>query len=180
MQHAAVHAVLACRAFLAVLFIASVHGKARRGTAYRRFEEAVERLLPSWPPARRLGSRRIAALVLAAEAGVPVLVAAPATAPAGLLLGAALLLAFAGVLARAVRAGHDGACHCFGESARPVGRGQVIRNLVLGSAALAAAGLATRGGTAGLEGTLVAVLAGALLAVLVVHAEDVGDLFRSL
>ncbi|WP_449061606.1 MauE/DoxX family redox-associated membrane protein [Planomonospora algeriensis] len=147
------HVVLACRALLAVIFTVSVLGKIRRREDYRRFADTVGRLAPvRLPLPGGITGARIAVLVLAAEAAVPLLAAVPGTAGWGLLLGAVLLLVFAGVLARAVHTGYGGACRCFGDSGRPVGRAQVVRNLLLGTAALVGAGLAVRGGAAGAVG----------------------------
>jgi hypothetical protein len=81
--------------------------------------------------------RPVAYAVIAAEAAVVPLVLL--VAPAGLALGALLLLAFAGTIAVTLNRGARPTCRCFGAKSAPLRGAHVARNLVL--AALAVAGL---------------------------------------
>ncbi|MBO4270636.1 MauE/DoxX family redox-associated membrane protein [Microbispora triticiradicis] len=133
-----VYAVLTVRLVLAGVFLVSFLTKLRTRRAFGEFTTAVRRLgglpTPLVAPA--------AVVVVAAEAGTVVLLAAPGLdgdATAGLVLAGALLLGFAVILARALRRGAAGPCRCFGGSDEPIGLRDVARNGVL--VACAAAGV---------------------------------------
>ena len=160
---------VAARCTLALVLLAAAVSKLRDGRAGR---DALANLVPAsvagpvWPA--------LIALELALAGGVALGLDAAA------LAAAALLLAGAGLLARALRAGRDGAaCGCFGARSR-VTRAAVARNVVL-AAAFAALPLLPRSGLTtdtwlaiGLVAALVAV---AVLAVAVAAlAREVGML----
>lgn len=163
-----------CRSLLALLFLASAAGKLRGAGAYRDFVAATARLAPRFLPARRA-----AVAVVAAEIAVVVLVAVPATTAAGFLLAVALLTAFTLAILAALRRDERAPCACFGRSRRRLGRGHVVRNLLL----LVVAGLGLAGsafaaaGPTDTAGLLTAVAAGAVGALLVSFADDFIDLF---
>ncbi|GAA2015371.1 hypothetical protein GCM10009839_08290 [Catenulispora yoronensis] len=133
--------------WLAVLvFVASAVAKA---SAFGAFRVELPHLIPrlSRPSRRVRPSRRsgpvvtgLAAFVVAAEGATAALMAVPATAEAGAAIAAALLVAFTGVLVRALRVADGAACNCFGASTSAVAPRHVVRNvLLLGAALLAAA-----------------------------------------
>lgn len=171
--------VTALRVLLALVFVASAVGKLRGRDAYARFTAATARLAPGSSAAA--GTRWIAAAVVGAKAAVVVLLVLPATAAFGFALAAALLAAFTAAIVRALAHGDRAPCACFGDADTPLGPRQVVRNLSLAAAALAGFG-ATLSGTPRLPdatGALFAVAAGALVALLVLAADDIIELFRS-
>lgn len=158
---------------VAVVFVASTVGKLRSASAYAGFVAATRRLAP----VRR--HRRLAGAVVAAEAAVPVLLAVPVTVPLGFGLAGLLLAGFTAGILMALRRRESAPCNCFGASGAPLGYGQVVRNMVL--AAVAGTGLLTAlasGGMPGSPGVFAAVVAGGLLALLVIVADDIAALFR--
>ncbi|MGI5326412.1 MauE/DoxX family redox-associated membrane protein [Actinomadura nitritigenes] len=170
--------VTALRVLLALVFVASAAGKLRGRGAYARFTAATARLAPR-PLAA--GTRWIAAAVVGTEAAVVVLLVLPATAAFGFALAAVLLAVFTAAIVRALGRGDRAPCACFGDADTPLGPRQVMRNVSLATAALAGFG-ATLSGASGLpdvSGTLVAVAAGGLVALLVLAADDIIELFRS-
>lgn len=89
-----------------------------------------------------------------------------------------LAMAFAVAILAAIRRGDRAPCNCFGASARPVGRVHVVRNAVLIIvAALGLAADAAEAGPVGPAGGFAAVIAGGVLAALVVRADDLAELF---
>ena len=68
----------------------------------------------------------VAAVVVAAEAADVILL--PVLPVVGLLLAAALLLAFGAAALAAVARGVKAPCRCFGASVRPLGRSHAVRN----------------------------------------------------
>ncbi|MEU6427173.1 MauE/DoxX family redox-associated membrane protein [Microbispora sp. NPDC046973] len=168
--------IVGCRTLLALLFLASATGKLRGADAYRDFVAATGRLAPRFLP-----TRRAAVAVVATEIAIVALVAVPATAAAGFLLAAGLLTAFTLAILAALRRDERAPCACFGRSRRRLGRGHVVRNLLL----LVVAGLGFAGsaipvfpaGPAETAGVLTAVTAGAVGALLVSFTDDFIDLF---
>lgn len=160
------------------MFAAAVAGKLRGRGPYAGFVRAAGRLGPRWLVSR-VPAGVLAGGVIAAEAAVPVLLVPPGTARVGFALAGLLASAFAVAVLVALRRGDRAPCNCFGVSARPVGGGQLVRNVVLA----AAAGLGLAAGAAGagpLEpaGVVAAVVAGAVITAVVVAADDVAELFR--
>jgi hypothetical protein len=115
----------------------------------------------------------IAPVVLLGEAAATVLVV---TAPrAGFALAAALLLAFAAAIARALRRGDTRPCRCFGRSTTPLARHHIWRNLLLTAVALA--GALAPAGAPGVALTVEAAAAGLVVGALTVMLDDLRFLF---
>ncbi|GAB3437401.1 DoxX family protein [Flindersiella endophytica] len=173
------YVVLGCRCMIGLVFLASVVSKLRGRESYARFVAATARLGPGWIVAR-VPAGVLAGGVIAAEAAVLVLLVLPGTAWVGFVLAGLLALVFAVAVLAALRRGDRAPCHCFGASTRPVGGVHLVRNVVLGASA--GLGLTVGAAAAGpLEpaGVVAAVVAGAVAAALVVTADDVAELFRS-
>lgn len=169
--------VLGCRGLLVGTFLVSLLGALRGRTAYRAFVTATAQLLAV---SERTG-RLLAALTVAAEAGVVATLTVSVTLTAGFVAATGLLSCFTAVLLRALHRGTDRACHCFGASGAPVGPHHVVRDLVLIVAA--ATGLVARlvappGGyhAAGVLLTAFVVLVGVLL---VSRLDDLATLWRT-
>jgi hypothetical protein len=91
-----------------------------------------------------------------------------------------LLLAFTGAIVVTLRRGDRRPCRCFGAGTVPLGRGHVIRNLVLLVVALAGlVAAAGQPGTAGLAGALVAAVSGLVAGLLITRFDDLVELFGS-
>ncbi|MEE6261319.1 MauE/DoxX family redox-associated membrane protein [Plantactinospora sonchi] len=168
---------IAIRCLLGVVFLASSLTKVAGRDAFDAFVGSV-RELRLLPPG--LG-RPVARLVVVAEFGVWVLLALPTfwTYLVGLVVAEALLVAFAVGVGVSVRRGVRAPCRCFGASATPLGRRQVIRNVVLAvvPAVGVVAGLGAGPTRAG--GVVAALLGGLLSGGLVVVLDDILDLFQS-
>ncbi|HST41251.1 MAG TPA: TlpA disulfide reductase family protein [Conexibacter sp.] len=126
-------------------------------------------------------ARLVAPLALAlplAELALAALLLPAATAPLAALAALALLALFTAALVRALHAGRAPACNCFGAlSTRPLGRGALVRNGLLGAlaAAVAADGLLADGrapslAAVSLSGTAVLALAGGAAVALLLSA----------
>lgn len=137
------------------------------------------RSLPELVPVRRALVRPLAALVVALEVLVPVLVAVPATTSYGLGVALTLLVAFTVAIAVALARGRNAPCRCFGVSATPLGARHLVRNgllcLATAPALLLPAGEGMTGGTVG--GTVVAAAAALVGALLIASYDDIVDLF---
>jgi hypothetical protein len=132
--------------------------------------------------ALRLVPRRRVPAVVAATVAAELATAAlclPGSGVPGLVLGAALLAAFAAVAARARRMRVAVACRCFGGNGAPLGRPQIVRNLVIAAVAVAAAVAAAfgpGGGPLAGWGVALAVLAAAVVVTLVVFLDRITEL----
>ncbi|MEV0623444.1 MauE/DoxX family redox-associated membrane protein [Nonomuraea sp. NPDC050404] len=164
---------------LVVVFGASSLSKVLRAGAYRDFAASVRDLAPlpaRWAPA-------IAAAVVSAEIVTAGLLLTPGY-PAGLVLAAALLGAFAAVAVTAGRRGLRVPCNCFGGGAGagrrlPLGTPHAVRNLLL--AAVALAGLfGDPGVVPGWAGAGLSGVAALVCAALVLRFEDIAALFGPL
>jgi hypothetical protein len=170
--------VLGCRCVVGLVFVASVVGKLRGRDSYAGFVMATRRLGPGW--VARVPVGLVAGGLIAAEAGVLVLLVLPGTSWMGFLLAGLLALAFGAAVMAALRRRERLPCNCFGISARPVGGVHLIRNVVLALAAgLGLAAGAPAAGPLQPAGVVAVVVASAVVAVVVVTADDVVDLFRS-
>nr|WP_087887329.1 MauE/DoxX family redox-associated membrane protein [Streptomyces alboflavus] len=149
-----------------------------RGAAFAAFLASV-RSLRVVPPAL---VRPVAVTVIAGEAAVCVLLAAPArgATTAGLLVAAALLAAFTVGIAAALRRGVTAPCRCFGASSTPLGTLHLVRNTVLCALALAGALAAPTAESAPPGGALVAGGAGLVAGALVTQLDHLLALFRPL
>jgi hypothetical protein len=157
-----------CRVLLLVVFAVAVAGKLRDPAGFRR---AVAELVP----AVRRHAAVVARCVVGVEAGIVVLLGVPGTAVLGAWACLALLVAFTGAVAGAVRRGSAASCHCVGASAGPVGARQLARNVVL--LMVAAGGVVPPAGEA--VGFVLAALAGGVLGLLVLSFDAIVDLFRT-
>ncbi|MEV0386257.1 MauE/DoxX family redox-associated membrane protein [Nonomuraea sp. NPDC050643] len=130
--------------------------------------------------ARHPTGRRLTRLLVAAELTVAALVIAPATAPAGLALAAALMWGFAAFVAVTVRGRRRVPCPCFGPSRTPLGPVHVVRNVLLGAvAAFGAAATAYVPANPLQPGEVVVTLVAAAFGVgMAAFADDVHALFR--
>lgn len=160
---------------LAAVFVVAVAGK----LGSRRYAEFVT-TLRQWTG----WSGRLAALAaatsIAGETAVPVLLAGPGTAMAGLMLAAALLVAFTVAMLFAHHRGVTVPCRCFGASVAPLSGRHVLRNAFL--ATVTVVGVAIALSPVAVQaphpaGLLVAGTAGLVAAALAVRLDDIAELF---
>ncbi|MEU1394064.1 MULTISPECIES: MauE/DoxX family redox-associated membrane protein [unclassified Nonomuraea] len=154
---------LGCRAVLCLVFLAALAGKA---TGWRAFVSSVPGLAP------RLPAVPVAVAVLAGESAAVVLLVLGERA--GFMLAAVLLAAFAAAILLALRRGAAATCRCFGVTAAPLSRVQIVRNLLL--IAVAVTGWVMPGGRVELAGVALALVAAAVLAAVLVLFDDLADL----
>ncbi|WP_250903613.1 MauE/DoxX family redox-associated membrane protein [Actinomadura sp. NEAU-AAG7] len=136
---------LAAQSLMAGVFALAAFSKLRGREEFGRFATTVRKLTMRSGPE----TAAVAGAFAAVEALTAVLIAVPATAPAGLWTAAALLTLFIGVVFRAVRGRVFAECGCFGGSAAMsyplLGRNALLLTLAL-------AGLAASGDRAAWEG----------------------------
>jgi hypothetical protein len=164
---------VAGRMVLALVFIASATAKLLGRARFNAFTSGIRDL-------RLLPTRAVtlaASLVVVAELALPALVAFPRTALAGLLLAAALLTLFTGVIGTVLRRRTRAACPCFGFPAVSFGRRHLVRNGILLTITVAAivAGNAAVGSLAP-GGAVVAALAALVVGILIVSFDELADL----
>ncbi|YCK41139.1 MauE/DoxX family redox-associated membrane protein [Actinomadura sp. ATCC 39365] len=167
------YVALACRVTLGVVFLVAVAGKVRGRSAFAGFRGSVRGLVP-------LGPRAVTALsgaVVLAEGCVVVLLAIPGTVRAGMMLAGTVLVGFCAGIVRAMRSGSTTPCRCFGAAGTPLGRRHLVRNA--GLLALVAAGLVPGHAAPHPAGVALSVLAGGVLAVIVIFFDDLADLFAA-
>lgn len=165
------YVTLTARCALGLVFLVAVLGKVRDRDAFREFRRSVPGLAPGLPPTAT------SVAVVAAESAAVVLLAVPRTAPAGLALAGAVLLAFATGIHRALREGRHATCRCFGTRPSPAGRVHLARNLAL--TALAFGGLAAHLAAPGPvhpAGAAVAVAGAGVLTLVFIFFDDLADL----
>ncbi len=171
---------------LVVVFATSGASKLRGPDAQRTFAASLGDL--PFLPARSV--RGVAAALTAGElmvaadllasliagwAGLPGAVAMTAVAlTATAILLITLTVGIAITLRRGVRAG----CACFGSAHRPLGVSHLVRNVLLLAAAGTAAALPPAPPVRP-QDLLVAVTAGAVAAFLIIHADDMAELFAA-
>lgn len=126
--------VLGCRGVLIGVFLVSLVGKVRSRESYLEFVSATGNLLAI----HQRTARKLAPLVVGAEAAVTSTLVLPQSVRAGFAAAAALLCCFSVALIRARHRGIDAPCRCFGASMSPVRSYHVARNCFL--IALAALG----------------------------------------
>ncbi|MHA6628949.1 MauE/DoxX family redox-associated membrane protein [Pseudonocardia sichuanensis] len=154
-----IYLLLTSQFVTAGVFSLSAYGKVREQSEFARSLADFH-----VPPRVRVA---VAAAVTAVEVAVIPLALLPATAVAGLALGAVLLLGFAAVIGLTLRRGRRPRCRCFGAVGAPLRGAHVVRNGVLAAIATAGAVLAaTHQAVAPPIGSFVVtgVLAAALLA----------------
>jgi hypothetical protein len=170
----AVFLTLTARVLTGVVLVVSIAAKTRTAGERAEFTRWVRSLGAVPPPY----VPRAAATLVGAECAVVVLLALPWTGPAGLALAAALLLFFAAAIAWVGHHGVTVPCRCFGNSARPMGRAQILRNVALaGAAAAAAAGPVQPDRPLAAADATLAVLLGATTALVVTRLDDIAELF---
>ncbi|MET8863873.1 MauE/DoxX family redox-associated membrane protein [Nonomuraea sp. NPDC004580] len=156
-----------CRVMLAVVFLAAAVSKVRN----RRDRAAFRTSLGAFGVKARFRPA-VAAAVIAGELATAALLAADATALAGLALGSALLIAFAVTIGAVLRRGSSVSCRCFGASTQPLGRRHLVRNALL--LLVAAAGVTGTAPAAGWDpgALLVAGFMAVIVAALVISYDD--------
>ncbi|NUR89819.1 MAG: methylamine utilization protein MauE, partial [Nonomuraea sp.] len=146
---------LGCRGVLCLVFLAALAGKV---TGWRAFVSSVPGLAP-WLPAAPVA----VAVVIGEGAAVVLLLLGER---AGFVLAAVLTAAFATAILLALRRGSAAVCRCFGVTAAPLSRAQIVRNLLL--IAVAVTGWAAPGGSVEPAGAALALVAAAVLAAVLV------------
>lgn len=162
------YARVACATLVGVVFVASAVSKVRDFGGFARS-------LPALVPVARRLVRPLAAVVLVAEAAVPVLLVVPPATSYGFAVGGVLFAAFTAAIAVALRHGRLAPCRCFGASSAPIGPRHLARNGALLIIAVAG-GLAPHG-LPPLPALSVAAVAGLIGAILIVSFDDIVDLF---
>lgn len=156
-----------CCWLIAVVFAISAVGKLRVRTAFRRSVADMAVL-----PARLVGP--VATAVPLAEAIAVVLLVVPPTAVVGSLLALVLLAAFTTGIGIVLWRGTQASCLCFGTAERPYAVRHLVRNSLLIVAA--ATGVVTAGPVTDLLATLIAMVAGAVAAVMLIVSDELLDL----
>ncbi|WP_175411072.1 MauE/DoxX family redox-associated membrane protein [Streptomyces sp. TRM64462] len=167
---------IAARCVLGTIFLVSSTAKTAGRGAFGAFAASLPGLVRVAPRA----ARPLAALVVAAEFTVCVLLAVPVPVAgrAGHAAAAALLLAFAAVIGAGLRRGGGAECRCFGRGALPLRPRHLVRNVLLAAAALTGAavtGAAARSPGAG--GAALAAGVGVTVGVLVTQLDALTELF---
>lgn len=165
---------LACRVLVGVTFLAAVLGKVRDLDAFRSFTVSLRAL--GWLPARL--RRWVATITVGTELSIVALVAWSPTAPAGLAVAAAAVGAFTAAMVDASRQGRPVRCRCLG-GGEVWGRAHVVRNVLLGGAALL--GLLAQATAARPQpaGAIVAAGVAVVAALLLIHSHDLAYLLSS-
>lgn len=162
-----IYLLLTSQFVTAGVFALSAYGKVREQSAFAR--SLVDFHVP---PGARVP---VAVAVTAAEVAVVPLALVPATAVAGLALGAVLLFGFAAVIGLTLRRGSRPRCRCFGAVSAPLRGAHIVRNVVLAAIATAGAVLAaTYQAVTPLIGSYV--VTGVLAAVLLAAVANFDDL----
>jgi Methylamine utilisation protein MauE len=169
--------LLFAQCLIGLTFALSVAGKLRGVREFRAFQDSL-RAMALLPGAL---VRPVAAVVVAAEAAVPVLLlplpGSPFTA-AGFLLGGALLAAFTVAVALVLRRGTAAECRCFGgTAATPFRRHHLVRNAALIAVAAAGGYAAWTGAEMTGQAAAVAAPLGAVAALAVAYLDDLVALF---
>ncbi|MFI5912132.1 MauE/DoxX family redox-associated membrane protein [Dactylosporangium sp. NPDC051541] len=171
---------VAARLLLATVFAVALFGKVTGGRAYAAFADSIARMRVL--PARVARPAALASVVT--EGAVVLLLVLPWrwAAVAGFVLAAGLLAVFAAAIAISLRGGNRAPCRCFGASATPLGRGHIVRNLILIVIALtglaAAAAVGAGAGAIAIPGAVVAGAAGLVAGIVVTAYDDIVTLFR--
>jgi hypothetical protein len=160
-----------CCWLVAVVFAISAVGKLRTAGARAAFRRSAADM--SVLPARAVGP--VAAAVPIAEALTAALLVIPTTAALGSMLVLALLAAFTTGIVTVLRRGTRAGCLCFGTTERPYGPRHLVRNGLLAAAALTGALLS--GQPTDPPAALIAIVAGAVAALMLVTFDELLDLF---
>lgn len=162
-----------CRWTIGLTFAASAVGKA---VALSHFIDSLERL--------GVPGRRVRTVLAGVIVGCEAFIAVMSGVGGGLVCGAftcsiVLLVVFSATLLRVLQRGVRTSCNCFGRSARPVTKYDVLRNAILIGASILglwAQGVAT-GQIVGLA-ALQAGLMGAVFSTVVAHLGDILQVLR--
>lgn len=169
-----IYLALACRCLVGVTFLVSASGKLRSRRAFMAFASWLAVL--ALPVVRRRPGP-VAAVLAATEVLIVVLVAVPWTVRPGLVLAALVLAVFTAGTWLAVARGAGAPCQCFGVSAAPMSLLHVVRDAVLGAAAVA--GAVAAGPAAARPAEVAASLAAGLAAALfAMFLDDLAVLLR--
>ncbi|MDT7727581.1 MAG: hypothetical protein QOI21_4157 [Actinomycetota bacterium] len=165
--------VLAARIVIGLVLVVSLTQKTLRPKDFTRWLTRLDVVPGSWAGV-------VATAMAGVEAVAVVLLALPGTYRAGLGLAAVVTAFFAASIFWLARRGTTEPCHCFGASStRPMGRTEIVRNLVLTAVAGVAAVAGPQPSLAFGDGLLAVSLGGAL-AVLTVRLDDLVWLFAPL
>ncbi|MFG1711057.1 MauE/DoxX family redox-associated membrane protein [Nonomuraea sp. M3C6] len=171
-----IYVSISARYLLAVVFLIAVSGKLRSGKAFQAFTTSISELdvLP------RRWTRRVATIVVAGEAMMPILLLAHLrTALIGLILSGTMLSAFSVAITLSLRKGIKASCRCFGASSRRLGRAHLVRNLILIGVAAIGAVTAISQSLADTPGYVLSAIMGAMIGLVFTMLDDVLDLFIS-
>ncbi|MGH8965640.1 MAG: MauE/DoxX family redox-associated membrane protein, partial [Actinomycetes bacterium] len=160
-----------CCSLVAVVFAISATGKGRTTAVRAAFRRSVSDMAVL--PVRVAGA--VAAAVPMVEAATAVLIAIPSTALLGCVLALTMLVIFCTGIVITLRRGTRAGCRCFGTTERTYGPPHLVRNGLLAAAALA--GAVTSGHPTDLPGALIAIVAGVLVALVLVTLDELLDLF---
>ncbi|MFC4148791.1 MauE/DoxX family redox-associated membrane protein [Micromonospora mangrovi] len=169
--------VVACQAAMAIIFAVAAGSKVWKPSAFRQFCNSLSRTLPI----RGRLTSALAATVLLTEAVVALSVTVPALATGAFVLAGVLLVSFTGSTLYTLRQGSREPCFCFGMSAKPAGRLEVLRNLIL--LAITTVGFAGARDSGSLTYpslgvTALMVSVGCVFALLVINAREIVDLVK--
>ncbi|MEO3796970.1 MauE/DoxX family redox-associated membrane protein [Nonomuraea sp. B10E15] len=161
-----------CRILLALVFVAAAGSKVRGRRGFIEFRATVSAF-----GVKARWSSAVAGAVIACELAAAALMPVGVTAPAGLGIGAALLIVFSLVIASALRRGTSTSCRCFGTSTQPLGARHLVRNaILLMTAGVGLAGTVLTGhmGSAGFDtaALIVSGFAAVVAAALVIAYDD--------
>ena len=162
-----------CCWLIAVVFATSAVGKLRTAGVRAAFHRSVEDMAVL--PARAAGPVAVAVPIV--EAVAVVLLVLPQTAAAGCVLALGLLAAFTAGIVVVLRRGTRASCMCFGATDRPYGPRHLVRNGLLAAAAFTGAVLSGR--VIDVPAALVAIAAGAVVALVLITLDELIDLFST-
>lgn len=110
---------LACRTVLVIVFAVALASKVHSRNNFRAFADSLS----------ALGARRLAGIVVAAEAAVVVLLALPTVW--GFIVAIGLLAVFIAGIVRVVQGKRKVNCRCFGAGGAELNGSHVVRNALL-------------------------------------------------
>ncbi|MGL5857961.1 MAG: MauE/DoxX family redox-associated membrane protein [Angustibacter sp.] len=187
--------ILFCAATLGVVFSVALAGKLSRA-GFSEFRESITQLWPGRSPLSRSACYAVASTVVVAEGFVVATLASStmvtiasepvsALASSGFAVATALLVVFAAVHLVALQRKRTVRCACFGRTNTTVGPISLVRSAVLivvavvGFGSTAGRGLSalTAGELSGWS-AIPAVVVGGVCGILLVHLDDLVDLFK--
>ncbi len=171
------YVTLACRFTVGIVFLIALLGKVRGRRAFWEFTGSVREmalLAHPWDTAVSAGA-------VLAEAAIVVLLTVAQTVPVGFMLAGAVLLAFSGAITRAVRAGSQTACRCFGAVSAPLGSRHLVRNASL--FAIATTGLTCEllrpEGEISLAGSFITLVGAGVVSLFIIYLDDLASLLTA-